>query len=423
MGKRIVCLVLVSSIMISIYAQDMKKDQETFLEAEYFLLYKDYTDALPYYLDLYKSRPENANLAFRIGLCYLNISGQKNLAISYLETATKNSSARHKEGTITQITAPYESWINLADAYRINYQFDKAKDAYQKYKETLLSGDADINFLDQQIKSCDVAKELIAKPVAFTEENFGEPFNDEQSDFNPVISGDGKSFAFMVSLKFYDAIMYSTLVNDKWSPPLNITPEIQSDGDFYISCLSFDGRTLFLSRDDDYNSDIYASTFDGTKWSPAVKLNKNINTKYWESHGFVSKDGNLLVFASDKPGGFGGLDLYISRKENGDWGVPVNLGTEINTPFNEDRPFLINDGKTLYFSSQGHSNIGGFDIFKADSQSNGLWSTPVNIGYPLNTPDDNFFFMPVGNGKSGFISLFKENDGFGKEDIYKITFK
>jgi hypothetical protein len=423
MSKRIVCLLIVSSVIFPIYAQDMKKNQELFLEAEYFLLYKDYSDALPYYLDLYESMPENSNLAFRIGLCYLNIPGQKNLAISYLEKASKNSSARYKNGTITQITAPYESWINLADAYRINYQFDNAKEAYQKYKETLLPDDADISFIDQQIRSCNAAKELIKKPVAFKEENPGEPFNDENSNFNPVISGDGKSFAFMVSLKFYDAIMFTKLIDEKWSPPINITPDIQSDGDFYISCLSYDGRTLFLSKDDDFNSDIYSSRYDGTKWVAAVKLNKNINTKYWESHGFISKDGNIMVFASDRPGGFGGLDLYLSRKENGDWGVPVNLGTEINTAYNEDRPFLINNGKTLFFSSQGHSNMGGFDIFRSDLQSNGLWSNPANLGYPLNTPDDNFFFMPVNDGNAGYISLFKESDGFGKEDIYKIIFK
>lgn len=423
MSKRIACLIIVSSFFFSIHAQDMKKNQEKFLEAEYFLLYKDYADALPTYLDLYQNMPENANLAFRIGLCYLNTPGQKSLAISYLEKASKNSSARHKEGTITQITAPYEAWINLADAYRINYQFDKAKEAYEKYKATLLPDDKDIDFINQQIKSCDSAKELMKKPVEFTEENPGDPFNDEKSNFNPVISGNGKSFAFMVSLKFYDAIMFTTLVNEKWIPPVNITPDIQSDGDFYISCLSYDGRSLLLSRDDDFNSDIYSSNYDGTKWSSAVKLNKNINTKYWESHGFISKDGSILVFASDKPGGFGGLDLYISKRINGDWGVPVNLGAEINTPFNEDRPFLINDGKTLYFSSQGHTNMGGFDIFKSDLQSNGIWSVPLNLGYPLNTPDDNFFYMPIGNGKTGCISLFNEKDGFGKEDIYKITFK
>jgi hypothetical protein len=238
-----------------------------------------------------------------------------------------------------------------------------------------------------------------------------------------VISADGKSFAFMVSLKVYDAIMFTRLVNGKWSVPINISPDLQSDGDIYISCLSADGKMLLLSRDDNFTSDLYYSTFDGTKWSKSLKLNKNINTKNWESHAFISEDGNYLIFASDRPGGFGGLDLYISRKENGDWGAAVNLGPEINSPFNEDRPFLINNGKTLFFASQDHNNIGGYDIFRSDMQANGLWNKPQNLGYPFNTPDDNIFFMPTGNGKSGFISLYRDSDGFGREDIYRITFK
>ncbi len=144
-----------------------------------------------------------------------------------------------------------------------------------------------------------------------------------------MISADGKSFAYMVSLKFYDAVMFSKLVNGKWTAPVNITPELQSDGDFYISCLSADGKLLFLSKDDHVNSDIYMSKYNGENWSKTVKLNKNINTKYWESHGFISQDGNQLIFASDRPGGFGGLDLYVSRKINGDWGPAVNLGPKL----------------------------------------------------------------------------------------------
>jgi hypothetical protein len=268
-----------------------------------------------------------------------------------------------------------------------------------------------------------MAKTLIANPVSFTEENTGQLFNDEKSNFNPVISADNKSFAFMVSLKFYDAIMFSRFLNGKWTAPVNITPEIQSDGDFYISCLSADGKTLFLSRDDNYNSDIYFSSYNGESWSKTIKLNKYINTKYWESHGFISEDGSQLIFASDRPGGFGGLDIYISHKVNGDWGPAVNLGPEINTQFNEDRPFLINKGVTLFFSSQGHQNIGGYDMFRSEVQSNGLWSKPKNLGYPLNTPDDNMFFMPVGEGKTGYYSIMRETTGYGKEDIYKITFK
>jgi len=424
MSKRAVCLLFILLLIAPVYAQENKDLEDSFLEAEYFLMNESYSDALTYYLQLYEKLPDNANLAYCVGVCYLNIPGKKNLSIEYLEYAIKNMSAKHKEGTLTQVAAPYDALFELGRAYRINYRFDKAKETFTKYLATLLPDDHEnIDFVRNEIKACEMAKDLIATPVAYTEENMGELFNDEKSNFNPLISADGKSFAYMVSLKFYDAVMFSRLVNGRWSAPVNITPELQSDGDFYISCLSADGKLLFLSKDDHVNSDIYVSSYDGKTWSKTVKLNKNINTKDWESHGFISEDGNQLVFASDRPGGFGGLDLYISRKVNGDWGPAVNLGPEINTQFNEDRPYLINNGKTLFFSSQGHENMGGYDIFRSDLQSNGLWSIPKNLGYPINTPDDDIFFMPVADGKSGYYSKFKETGGFGKEDIYKVTFK
>lgn len=424
MIKRSVCLIVTIFLSFSVYSQENKSLQDTFLEAEFFLMNEDFSDALTYYLQLYEKLPDNSNLAYCIGLCYLNIPGKKNLSVDYLEIASKNMSAKHREGTITQVTAPYDALYDLAKSYRINYKFDKAKEAYTKYLGTLLPDDNEnIDFINHEIKVCDMAKDLYSKPVAFTEENLGELFNDEKANFNPLISADGKSFTNMVSLKFYDAVMLSRLVNGKWTAPVNITPELQTDGDFYISCLSADGKLLFLSKDDDYNSDIYTSASDGKSWTKIIKLNKNINTKYWESHGFISENGDQLIFASDRPGGFGGLDLYISKKVKGDWGPAVNLGPEINTQFNEDRPFLINKGKTLFFCSQGHENIGGYDLFRSDLQSNTLWSSPANLGYPINTPDDNTFFMPINDGKSGYYSVFKESGGFGKEDIYKITLK
>ena len=424
MIKRSAWLFISLFFCISIYAQDTKVLQETFLEAEYFLMSEDYSDALAFYLQLYEKLPENSNLAYRIGVCYLNIPGKKNLSIDYLENAVKNMSAKHKEGSISQIAAPYDALYNLGKAYRINFMFDKAKDAFVRYLGTLLPDDRqNLDFINHEIKVCDTAKDLISKPVAFTEENIGILFNDEKPNFSPLISADGKSFVYMVSLKFYDAIMFSRLVEGKWTAPINISPDIQSDGEVFISCLSADGKLLFLSKNDNYNSDIYSSSFDGNNWSKAIKINKNINTKYWESHGFISEKGDQFVFASDRPGGYGGLDLYVSNKVNGDWGPAVNLGPVINTQFNEDRPFLINNGKTVFFSSQGHKNMGGYDIFRSDLQSGGVWTEPKNLGYPFNTPDDDFFFMPVGDGKSGYYSIYKPSGGFGKEDIYKITFK
>jgi tetratricopeptide (TPR) repeat protein len=424
MCRRCAILIIFIAFPFLIFSQEIKPLQELFVESEYFFMNGDYSDALPYYLQIYEKVPGNANIAYRIGACYLNINGKKNLSIDYLESACKNLSAKHKDGSVSQEAAPYDALYDLGKAYLVNYQFDKAKDAFVRYEGTLLPDDLEnLDFVNQNIKSCETAKEMLSNPVSFTEENLGKPLNSEKSEFYPVISADGKSFAFMISEKFYDAIMISRLINGKWTAPVNITPELQTDGDMYISCLSSDGNTLFLSKNDNFNSDIYTSTFDGIMWGKTIKLNKNIDTRYWESHGFITENGSQLIFASDRPGGFGGLDLYISKKVNGDWGPAVNLGPQINTSLNEDRPFLINNGKTLFFCSQGHRNMGGYDLFKSELQSNSLWSQPENLGYPVNTPDDNVFFMPVENGKSGYYSIYKDSGGTGKEDIYKITFK
>jgi len=424
-SKKFALLLLVLTLVTAVRAQDNIRLQEAFYEAEYFLMRGDYADALPYYQGIYTVMPDNANIAFRIGLCYLNMEGSKNLAIEYLEKASQKVTAKYREGSLRQIEAPYEAIFFLGDAYRINYMFEKAKEAYSRYRETLLATDIEnILFVDQQIASCNNAPAIMAEPVKFTLESVGDVINDSNDNFFPVVSADGKSIAYMSSMKFYDAIMFSRLVRNQWTPPVNITPQLQSDGDHYISYLSPNGTIMLLSKDDNINSDIWISNFDGTKWEPARKLKKDINTKYWEAHGYMTEDGSAMIFSSDRPGGFGGLDLYISKlNQEGEWGVPVNLGPEINTPFNDDRPFLINNGTILFFASQGHYNMGGYDIFRSDLQSNGLWSKPKNIGYPLNTPDDNIFFCPTDKGNGGFMSMTRRDEGEGKGDIYHIRFK
>ena len=422
MNKGSLILIILLFLWSSTGAQGIRNLQKTFLETEYFFFNEDYQDALPFYLQLYKKMPDNANLAYRIGTCYLNIPGKKDQAIEYLETASKNIAFRHREGTLKEKAAPYDAMYILGKAYLVNYQFDKARDAFKKYSELLSPYDREnLEFLNHEIESCDKASEIIAHPVSYEKENIGKLFNDENSNYNPVISADGRSFAYMVSLKFYDAIMFSRLVDGKWTAPVNITPDLQLDGKIYLSCLSSDGKVLFLSRNDDKNSDIFTSTFDGNSWSKAIDAGKHINTSYWESHAFISEDGNQIIFSSDRPGGMGGLDLYISQKVNGQWSPAKNIGVEINNRLNEDRAFLINNGKTLFFSSQSHHTIGGYDIFKSELQSDGSWSSPRNLGYPLNTPDDNMFFMPQGDGRTGFYPIYEESDGLGKEDIYRIT--
>ncbi|MFZ2286493.1 MAG: tetratricopeptide repeat protein [Bacteroidales bacterium] len=423
--KRFALLLFILSMGCIARAQDNIRLQEAFYEAEYFMMRGDYSDALPYYQGIYAAMPENASIAFRLGLCYLNIPGSKNQAIEYLEKASQNITAKYREGSLRQTEAPYESLFFLGDAYRINYMFEKAKEAYSIYRETLLPSDIEnIMFVDQQIAACNNAPALMATPVKFTVETVDNILNDSNENFFPVVSSDGKSIAFMTSMKFYDAIMFSRMIRNEWTAPVNITPQLESDGDHYVSYISNSGDMMLLSKDDNINSDIWISRSDGSTWEPARKLKKEINTKYWEAHGFITEDGNTMIFSSDRPGGFGGLDLYTSKLgSDGEWGKPVNMGPEINTPFNDDRPFLVKNGTVLFFASQGHYNMGGYDVFRSDMQYNGLWSKPVNLGYPLNGPDDNIFFCPAEGGKSGYLSLEGRDDGAGKADIYRIRFK
>jgi tetratricopeptide (TPR) repeat protein len=423
--KRLALLLIILSAAVICRSQDNIRLQEAFYDAEYFLMRGDYSDALPYYQGIYSAMPDNASIAFRLGLCYLNMEGSKNLAIEYLEKACQQLTGKYREGSLRQTEAPYEALFFLGDAYRINYMFEKAREAYSRYRQTLLPTDVEnLMFIDQQIAACNNAPAIMADPVKFTIEKVNDVINDVNDNFFPVVSPDGKAIIYMTSMKFYDAIMYSHIEKNEWTPPVNITPELQSDGDHYISCLASGNNLILLSKDDNINSDIWISRYDGIRWEPARKMKKEINTKYWEAHGFITEDGTTLVFASDRPGGFGGLDLYVSRLgPDGEWGEPENMGPEINTPFNEDRPFLINNGKILYFASQGHYNMGGYDIFHSQIQYNGLWSTPENLGYPLNNPDDNIFFCPAENGKAGYMSLTGREGGAGGADIYRIRFR
>ncbi|MDX2414934.1 MAG: hypothetical protein QNK33_07060, partial [Bacteroidales bacterium] len=175
---------------------------------------------------------------------------------------------------------------------------------------------------------------------------------------------------------------------------------------------------LFLYKNDNYDGNIYTSTFANSSWSKIHKLNKNINTKFYESHASISKDGTKLYFASNREGGEGHLDIYVSELDaNGEWGEAKNLGSAINTPFNEDTPFISVNDSILFFSSEGHTNMGGYDLFES-RLIGGIWKTPENMGYPLNTSDDNLFFQPVNNGANGYYSY---TAGYKEKHINYVT--
>jgi tetratricopeptide (TPR) repeat protein len=421
MKKVIFLLIFLLAIVIKPYAQQEADPKITFLEAESFFLFEEYKEALPSYLKLLKLYPNNDNLNYRIGICYLNNPFEKGKSIDYLEKAVKNITRDYKENNFKETKAPQDAYFYLGNAYRVNNQLDKAIKNYNKFKEILDPKVYDIELVDAQITTCKNAQKLEQDPEDLDLTNLGDVINSRFSDIDPVVSGDEKSLVYVQQQQFYDAVFYSLKADGVWQPPRNIMAELGYDNDIYPTSLSYDGTELYLYSTDNFLGTLLVSKLVNGTWSKPERLNENINTKYWESHACISADGKTLYFTSNrKESGFGGLDIYKStRLAKGDWGPAVNLGSTINTKYNEETPFITEDGKTLYFSSYGHFNIGGYDVFYSTLLDDGSWSVPVNAGYPINTPDDDMFFVPVKNGTYAYFPRYFENKTLGRLDIYR----
>ena len=396
--------------------------KEYYADAEFFLAQEFYADALHDYLEISKRGfADNANINYKIGICYLNIPGQKDKSIQYLEKAKESASLKYRESSLKEKYAPIDVYLNLGNAYRINNMVDKAIETYKVYKSLIPSEEVNLqSFADKQIETCNVANEYMHNPVNVDFQNLGPEINSSTDDYKAVFSGDGDKIVYMHKLPFYNAVYFSIKVNGHWTKPQNITPQIMSDGDQYVCSISYDGNTLLLTKEDEFNSDIYISKFVDNRWTKSEPLGSNINTKYWESHACLSKDGKLLYFASNRKDGIGDMDIWVSRLEpDGTWGKARNLGNKINTQFNEDTPFITESGKSLYFSSQGFANMGGYDLFVSHLEDDSTWSVPENLGYPFSTTDDDLFYFPSHEGKYGYISRILP-EGYGGYDIYRI---
>ena len=278
-------------------------------------------------------------------------------------------------------------------------KFDEAITSYETF--IAAKGDKiveeDVAFIEDSklgIQNCNNGKELISKKVIADIQNISSPINTAETEGVPVISADEsimiytyigtKSTGGLLNdfLKpdkeegtYHEDIFISTRGNDStWNAPVGIS-SLNSDANDAAVALSPDGQILFTFVSDVKNpGDLYMSTYNGAEWSKAEKLNSNVNSEYWEGSCSITSDGRYLYFASERTGGLGGRDLYVSEKVNGDWSVAVNLGPSINTKYNEDFPHLSDDNVTLYFASQGHNSIGGFDIFKSQFDSvSGKW--------------------------------------------------
>ena len=263
--------------------------------------------------------------------------------------------------------------------------------------------------------------------------NLGSNVNSEFDDHSPVFTADESILVYTSKRKsssnnvindddqYWENIYICNKDNSgNWSTPKSISSNINENKNIASISLSVDGQEAFLYRDDKGDGNIYLTKLEGDEWTIPEKLPETINSKSKESHASISADGSTLYFTSNKKGGFGGNDIYkVKRLPNGQWGQSMNLGPTINTEYDEESPFIHPDGVTLFFSSKGHKNIGGFDIFFTMNEGEG-WMEPSNIGYPISTTGDDVFYSPTPDGRRAYYSS-KQKGGYGGSDLYLIS--
>ncbi|RPH33674.1 MAG: hypothetical protein EHM93_04225 [Bacteroidales bacterium] len=410
-------------LVFNAFGQKDSYFKRVFVDAEYYLLYEEYRDALPLYLEIKRSYPNNANIDFRIGQCYLNIPTEKNKSIPYFEKAIAKISDKYREGFFTEYNAPKEALLLYGRALRIDGAFEKALEAFVGYKRLVSPDEKAENYvIDIEIQSIEVAKSMISNPKNYILKSLGKRVNSSFPEINPISNSSGNILIYTSLQRFYNAILFSEYKDSAWTTPTNLNPQLFADGPISTVGISEDGGSIVLSRNDNDDFNLYISHFDKSKntWAQLEKLPKEINGRSWETFGSLSRMGDTLYFSSNREGGFGGFDIFMSVKSSsGLWSNPKNLGSEINTPLDESAPFITSEGKQLFFCSRGHATMGGYDIF-VSTQNAGRWNIPQNLGYPLNTTDDDIFFFPIGDGKKGFISR-STPESFGDTDIYLIT--
>jgi hypothetical protein len=431
-------LQLLTLIIFSVAAtaQSSKELKEIFAQAESYYLFEEYELANQLYILL--ETPDNLNIKYKIGTCYLNISDEKEKAIPYLEAAIKNVNYSSKIQTFKEKRAPLDAYFYLAKAYMINNELEKSLNTLQVFSNLAMESETkggmqNLEFIDQQKLACKNAIQFEENPVAISKKILGTDFSQGSMNENPAVSFDGNTIVYTERRGLVNVILFSKKIRGRWQAPVDITSQINAGEDCSTCSLNQDGTELFLYKTDNFDGNIYYSKYINDSWSPVVKLNRNINTKFYESHASVSADGKKLYFTSNRDGGQGSLDIYVSDKDaSGDWGPAVNLGTKVNTIYNEDNPFMTENDSVLYFCSEGHNSMGGYDNFKSH-RTGSDWGTPQNLGSPVNSTDDDKFFQPSNNGINAFYSMktdYKKRDifylGLGGPDvnqIYEITGK
>ena len=384
---------------------------------------ENFEEALPLFLKLDTLKPDDFYVKYYIGACYLNTKYQKRKAIPYLEFALEKG----------EKLLPKTVFLDLARLYHLTYKFDRSIDMIYSFLK-LADKSEDIDEIKSAHRLLEIdkrAKEMFADSLNYSTEKLPYPINTkDNSEHGAFISADAKTLFFTRTyfygktdvLKDSISVIYRSMHNDDgtWSFPEEIKLNGLNEKEVELVGVSYDANYLFLKIGQSNASDLYLTRITGNVGDSLVKLPKVINSNFYEGGISFTPEGDVFYFSSNRPGGYGGRDIYkITRDNKGNWSEPINLGPVVNTKYNEDYPFIHPGGKILYFTSDDpNKTIGGYDIYETEfSDSKHSWSEPRNLGFPINTPDNDIGFVTNAEGNLAYYSS-SINDEKGLYDIY-----
>ena len=400
-----------------------------------------YINAIESYMKAYSLNQDNAALNFKIGVCFLKGKIDPK-ALEYFKLAARIDLWVSDSREIRKLM--FDNYFHhlhymLAQSYHLNLEWDKAINHYLKFKSVLHPDDLEVieKLIDKKVEECVDGKIILQETINARIDNLGPKVNSPYSDYGAFFTSD-ESYLFFTSRRkrtekdkisrydsqYYEDIYISQKNNKNWGNAINIGRPINTENHDATAGLSNDGQKLFVFRNKKGKGggDIYVSNLKGDRWKRAKKLPKPINTKYHETTASLSFDGRVLYFISERPGGYGGRDIYRAFKNSDQkWERAENLGLIVNSEFDEDFIFVHPDGKTLYFSSKGHNSMGGYDIFVTEMLNNGSFSKPKNLGFPINSPGDDVEFRLSARGDRALYTSVRPG-GIGEKDIYQIQF-
>jgi hypothetical protein len=421
MKNSIVTLLLTILVSFSLKAQTPELKKIIKSADERFEM-QDFYGAEALYNQAYSLDSTNINVNYKLGVCKYKIKDYANAELLFVKSSS---------------TVSLEIFRYKAAIAHINQKFKKAINYYNAYK--LINGEKDLTNeeVNDLISKAIYAENLIKNPRNVSIINIGSTINTKYDEYVPLISADEEIMIFTSRRpestgklldpngKYFEDIYSSKRIGKEWQKPVQLGKGINTNTNDASAGLSADGQLLFIFRtnDDLISGDLYESRMGLDEWETPKKLPSNINSRNIESSASIVPNERTMYFSSDRDGGFGGKDIYkVERLPNGTWGAVQNLGPTVNTVNDEDAPFIHADGKTLYFSSTGHQNMGGYDIFKTKLNEAGEWSNPENLGYPINSVTDDIFYVVAADGKTGYYSSSREG-GYGGQDIYKVLLK